>query len=443
MLKLSKGPKKHHFGRSKSWSSSKEFEDIYTPVSNTLETPHYNMVNWHHRIVSKDISQIFIDNYLFTIPLLIGFILVHFYLASVLITKFKCQQHFYLYYWVLSLGPVYLSYIYLYWNHGGRMLTINLVGKIAPYSSFKYPLFEHSGVEWPIYIGLYQWWVFLIYYMILTIIFFYFAPTTIYLRSKNVFTPKSANNYFIICLIILSMPPLFFQDRLPVCQWIYKFLFTSLDDTLSYYGIVYILVIFLLLAISSVLMFYLIIISSNLINYFINNKNEKYLRQITYLLFSKIEDNRDWDANESLPAVLVTKELKDDSNNKEDISEPDGTFWYFPNPKNYYFMKQGWKRSMSRNIFFAWLICNFLFSWLTYFLFTNYGLSIALIIVYTLFCFFISLTVFLILNFNLSPELFTIRKHYIYSYLVICIHFIFLIIFGEDIISAIHYWKWW
>lgn len=429
----------HINGDIKNWQDSLWFEERKKKrLRDAGLSPHSDLIlRWHRKEYSYYTWDYIIDQFLFSIPIFFIFCLIQLTFASIILTKFKCQQHYKIYHWILGLGPVIIGYILLYILN---VPWLKALDKHYQWYISSYPKF--NNIEWPIYIGLYQWWIFLMCYGLIVFIFYHLAPNSIYLRSNNIMKPWLVNRSFLLCFIFLLMPPLFSQERLPFWLNIKSLLFSNIG-TQNYWGIHYLLLTFLLLGFCSIIFFHLIIIIPYLIK-FLKTKNESYLKQIKYLLYLNIEDNRDWDFKEGVPKVLVDRRLQDFEIDDEDWDDDmqsytlDGSFFYLPNKNNYYILKKGWKASLTKNIFIIWIILNFFLGVLTYILFQYKGFFITLILIYFFFLFLLIFLLFLILKFKLKTLLNT-REYQIYFLISIFLNYQFIITFKSEFYYTIDY----
>lgn len=271
-------------------------DDDRAPIHNKTE----DYLNWD---ADWDKISYFWDHFVFSVPILFVFLFIHWIIAETLLLKFKCQQHYQLNQWIFGIGPVVIYYIYChlkYIQYDTEVIQIKGGGNIIiPYIQW----FRFFMPEWPIYMILYDWWLYLSAYSVIVIFFFFFGPKTIYLRNNDILDKTKYILNFIFVFIGLLLPPLFAQKEFPFWQNVEKVLILNPERIQFHYGITYLTIIILIIAMLSVLWFYFLIIIANVFKAYIYSDNS-YYDDIEWLLFSGQSDDSDWSRAEGVPNSL-------------------------------------------------------------------------------------------------------------------------------------------
>ena len=385
----------------------------------------------------------FVDQILYAFPLLAMFLFVHCTVAEIMIVKFKCQQHYSLNEWVFGSFPLCIYYMYIQYQqfHGPNIFSA------WRYNHKVYYVYNYMP-EWPFYSILYDWWLLLFVYFVIVVFFYYLAPNNIYLRNNNIMKVKDYSFILIPCLIILLLPPIFAQKRLPFWYPIEDLLFKNHEMPGQYHlGITYTIVITILIALTSVLWFSFVIIIPAIFKAKVF-KDETYYNDVDWVLFSSVTDESDWGTEDDiavedvpyfLPQFVEDYELRD--------WEPPTGWYYYPllgkpktkKTKSGKLIKERaqieffelWVGSYSKNILLKWyfsvlLYCLFIKN-LSYYITWSSLLCISYIILLLL----ILTYIYLVLNF-LKRNIFKKRRYVVYLLIFIVFSFFFIWYFIKD-----------
>jgi len=357
-----------------------------------------------------------VDQYFYAVPIFIMFLFIHWTLAEIILSKFKCQQH---YKWNTALftsGFLLATYFYIIFNSTNK-------------GFFFYGAIPETTYS-PLYSTLYIWWIFLMSSFVIIFIFTLFTPKTPYLRGKNIIPHGDMIFNLLPSLIGLFMVPIVAQRRLPFWSEIEILFLNNFDKVQYHFGYIYILFIWILMGLTSVAFFYYIVTIDSYIKYKAS-KDKSYIEDIIYLLFSEQSDDTDlWTevgGEKGVPYHLV-QYMEDFATTREGYEVPDGYYYYCI---SYLKFSVAWQSSYSKKVFLLWyatmamyytLIYQlyFVFEWPTLFVFTFFFW----LILASLYLIFIKF----ILGFNIIRK----KRHQImFFFFIIFLCFIF-VFFSKD-----------